>query len=131
MARARNRKSKQDSNTQTQTTHERTTNIMALTPEQIRGIYAKRRTKGQYTQFLSQFLESGENGTDVKETWPQLADKKGNTIKQGFENAKEKKEAPEGADLVDVIVDGEDVYLINAAALSPELLAAAGVTDES
>jgi hypothetical protein len=88
---------------------------MALTAEQIRGIYAKRRTKGQYNMFLDLVLASGENGCDVKDTWPQLADKKASTIKQGFENAKSRKDAPEGADAIDVIVDGEDVYLINSA----------------
>lgn len=88
---------------------------MSLTAEQIAEIYAKRRTKGLYTEFLAELLASGENGVDVKETWPQLKDKKATTIKQGFENAKDKKEAPEGADMVDVIVDGEDVFLINSA----------------
>lgn len=87
---------------------------MPLSNDQIRAIYAKRRTKGLYTQFLAEILESGDNGCDVKETWPQLADKKASTIKQGFENAKEKKDAPEGADAIDVIVDGEQVFLINA-----------------
>jgi predicted acylesterase/phospholipase RssA len=88
---------------------------MALTAEQIASIYAKRRTKGLYQQFLAELLESGENGCDVKETWPQLKDKKATTIKQGFENAKEKKDAPDGSENVDVIVDGEEVYLINSA----------------
>jgi hypothetical protein len=96
-------------------TKERT--VMALSPDQIRSIYAKRRTKGQYVQFLAELLESGENGCDVKATWPQLSDKKATTIKQGFENAKEKKDAPDGSDAIDVIVDGEDVFLINAAQL--------------
>ena len=88
---------------------------MALTSDQISAIYAKRRTKGLYTQFLAELLESGENGVDVKETWPQLKDKKATTIKQGFENAKDKKDAPDGAETVDVIVDGENVFLINSA----------------
>lgn len=87
---------------------------MALDSDKIRSIYAKRRTKGLYTLFLAEFLASGENGYDVKETWPQLAEKKATTIKQGFENAKEKKEAPDGSEAVDVIVDGEDVFLINS-----------------
>ena len=86
---------------------------MPLTNDRIREIYAKRRTKGLYTSLLTALLESGDNGCDVKETWPQLQDKKASTIKQGFENAKNTKDAPEGADNVDVIVDGEDVFLIN------------------
>jgi len=88
---------------------------MALDAAQIAAIYAKRRTKGQYTSFLTEFTTSGENGVDVKETWPQLKDKKATTIKQGFENVKKNKDAPDGAELVDVIVDGEDVFLINSA----------------
>jgi len=88
---------------------------MALDSDKIAAIYAKRRTKGLYTAFLAELLESGENGVDVKETWPQLKDKKATTIKQGFENAKDKKEAPDGADMIDVIVDGDDVFLINSA----------------
>lgn len=88
--------------------------MAGLSSEQIRSIYAKRRTKGLYTQFLAELLATGENGCDVKAQWPQLADKKATTIKQGFENAKEKKDAPDGSEAVDVIVDGEDVYLIRA-----------------
>jgi hypothetical protein len=97
---------------------------MALSPEQIRSIYAKRRTKGLYTELLGVFIESGENGVSVREQWPtQFAwdeskdegerGKQASTLKQGFENAKDRKDAPEGSDAVDVIVDGEDVFLIN------------------
>src|SRR5215831_16948818 len=97
---------------------------MALTPEQIRSIYAKRRTKGQYTLLLAQFIASGDNGVSVREQWPtefswddtkegKDRGKQATTLKQGFENAKEKKDAPEGSEYVDVIVDEEDVYLIN------------------
>ena len=86
---------------------------MPLSPEDVRAIYAKRRTKGLYDTLLVQFLASEDNGVSVKEQWPELADKKAQSIKQGFENSKDRKTAPEGADTVDVIVDGEDVYLIN------------------
>jgi hypothetical protein len=95
---------------------------MALTAEQVRAIYAKRRTKGQYTELLTAFIESGDTGVSVKEEWTQLADKKAPTLKQGFENAKEKKDAPEGADTVDVITDGDDVFLINRAIVGAEEL---------
>ena len=94
---------------------------MALTAEQIRGIYAKRRTKGMYNELLDVFLNSGENGVSVKEEWnTQLAEKKASTLKQGFENAKDRKDAPNGSELVDVIVDGDDVFLINRAAVDVE-----------
>jgi hypothetical protein len=86
---------------------------MPLSPDQVREIYAKRRTKGLYDGLLIQFLNSEDNGVSVKEQWPELADKKAQTLKQGFENSKDRKGAPEGSDQVDVIVDGEDVYLIN------------------
>lgn len=89
---------------------------MPLDPDRIRAIYAKRRTKGLYIELLASFMESGENGVSVKEEWAtKLGDKKATTLKQGFENAKDSKSAPEGSEAVDVIVDGEDVFLINGA----------------
>ena len=89
---------------------------MPLTPDQIKSIYAKRRTKGLYNSLLDAFMESGDPGISVKEEWAtQLGEKKATTLKQGFENAKDRKDAPEGSELVDVIVDGEDVFLINRA----------------
>lgn len=97
---------------------------MPLNMDQIQAIYAKRRTKGQYTQFLAEFLASGDNGVSVKEEWKtQLADKQASTLKQGFENAKEKKDSPDGSDTVDVIVDGENVYLINRSVVQAEAAA--------
>jgi|SRR5215472_5006055 len=94
---------------------------MPMTPDQIRAVYAKRRTKGLYLDLLAQFIESGEAGVSVREEWnTQLGDtenKKATSLKQGFENAKDKKDAPEGSDQVDVIVDGDDVYLLNRAVL--------------
>src|SRR5262245_55880996 len=97
---------------------------MALTPEQIQKIYAKRRTKGLYNELLAEFMESGEDGVSVREQWPthfswdptkedKERGKQATTLKQGFENAKEKKDAPEGAENVDVIVDEENVFLVN------------------
>lgn len=97
---------------------------MALTAEQVKAIYAKRRTKGQYNGMLDEFLASGDNGVSVKEEWAtQLGEKKATTLKQGFENAKDRKDAPEGSDLVDVIVDGEDVFLINRNIVTEDIAA--------
>jgi len=99
--------------------------LMALTPDEIRAIYAKRRTKGVYDSKLVAFLDSGEEGVNVRETWPndfpypgkdaqdKPTGKKATSIKQGFENSKGRKESPDGSATVDVIVDGEEVYLIN------------------
>jgi hypothetical protein len=127
MARKRSKNKPRQDNTQVEhngnnaTSTRRETRIMPLSNDRIREIYAKRRTKGQYQTFLAALLESGDNGCDVKETWPQLQDKKASTIKQGFENAKNTKDAPEGADAVDVIVDGEDVFLINTSVANVDL----------
>jgi hypothetical protein len=110
------------------TTSERWLKGMALTPEQIQAIYAKRRTKGLYERYLAEFLESGENGVLVGEQWPDLKDKKAQTVKQGFEGAtvdKKDRKAPEGSDQVDIIVDGENVYLLNRAVLGEQVAEAA------
>jgi hypothetical protein len=92
-----------------------------MTPDQIRAVYAKRRTKGLYLDLLAQFIDSGEAGVSVREEWNTILgdteNKKATSLKQGFENAKDKKDAPEGADLIDVIVDGDDVFLLNRAVL--------------
>jgi hypothetical protein len=94
-------------------TEERTKPKMAgLDAEQIAALLAKTRTKGQYTDRLNEFLGSGEMGVDVMD-WPEMKQKKPNTLKQGFEAAKDKKEAKEGADKVQVIMNEEKVYLIN------------------
>lgn len=93
---------------------------MALDTEKIAALYASRRQKGIYLRILAEFIASGDQGVDVKEEWPQFASKKATTLKQGFDNAKGKKESPEGADLVDVIVDGAGVFLINTALATSE-----------
>jgi hypothetical protein len=99
--------------------------IMALSPEQIRAVYAKRRTKGLYTDLIAEFLAMEEGGVSVKEQWnAQLGEKKVTSLKQGFDNVKKSKGAPDGAELVDVIVDGDDVYLINKALVGSEAVAA-------
>jgi hypothetical protein len=101
--------------------------MASVSNDKIRSLYANRRKKGLYLDFLQKFLDSGETGISVRETWPsefphvtvdpenpeKKIGKQVTSIKQGFDNAKEKKDAPENADIVDVIVDGEDVYLIN------------------
>ena len=99
---------------------------MPLNSEQIKALYAKRRTKGLYVEKLVEFLASEDAGVSVREQWPtdftwdptkedKERGKQATTLKQGFENAKEKKDAPEGSELVDVLVDGDEVYLINKA----------------
>lgn len=96
---------------------------MPLSADEVRAIYANRRTKGLYDTLLASFIESNDNGVSVKEEWSELADKKAATLKQGFENSKDRKTAPDGAENVDVIVDGDNVYLINKVV--------SGITDDT
>jgi hypothetical protein len=99
---------------QTTSTNERQGRTMAgLTADQIAALLGKTRQKGVYIQYLNQFLESGESGICVNEQWVDMKDKKASTLKQGFENAKENKEAGEGSEFVKVIANEEKVYLIN------------------
>jgi hypothetical protein len=102
---------------------------MPLDPDKIRSIYAKRRTKGGYDEKLVEFMTSGDAGISVREQWnaefawnadsPDDAEgkstkgKTATTLKQGFENAKDRKGAPNGSEHIDVIVDEDEVYLIN------------------
>jgi len=97
---------------------------MPLSTEMIDALYAKRRMKGIYAEKLTTFIASGEQGVSVREEWPtdfkwdetQEDGKKGklaSTLKQGFENVKAKSGAPAGSEHVDVMVDGENVYLVN------------------
>jgi hypothetical protein len=90
--------------------------MASLTPEQITALLGKTRQKGMYIEKLNAFLASGEQGVLVNETWPEFAGKKATTLKQGFENAKENKEAGEGSENVKVIANEDQVYLINLAA---------------
>ena len=115
---ARQRKNSKNDN------HNTGGNRMAgLTAEQIAQLLGKTRQKGQYIQYLNQFLESGESGICVNEQWIDMKDKKATTLKQGFENAKENKEAAEGSEFVKVISNEDKVYLIN--------LQAAGMATEA
>jgi hypothetical protein len=104
---------------------------MPLDPERIKQIYADRRTKGLYMAKLRSFMESGDLGISVKEEWnTEFEGKKASTLKQGFENAKDNKLSPDGSELIDVIVEGEDVFLINRlAAEQDELVAPVGVEE--
>lgn len=101
--------------------------MAGLTPDQIKALLGKTRQKGLYVQKLNEFLESGEAGISVKEKWVEFAEKKDTTLKQGFDNAKENKEAGEGSENIKVIANEGDVYLINlalAAEESPEMVEA-------
>ena len=94
--------------------------MAGLSPDQVAALLSKTRTKGQYIQYLNEFIDGGEMGVEVGEQWVALKDKKGTTLKQGFDNAKDNKEAHEGAENIQVIKQDEKVYLVN---LSHEELA--------
>lgn len=96
-----------------------------LTAEQIQALLGKTRTKGQYIVYLNKFVESGEAGICVNEEFADLASKKASTLKQGFEGAKNAKDAVEGAEFVKVVPNDDKVYLINLKA------AGVAVEDES
>jgi hypothetical protein len=82
---------------------------MGLSPDQIKGLYAKRRTRGGYVEILSEAVESDENGFAAKATYPQLAEKHPATLYQGFRNAAEKMGIEAEVDILNM--DG-DVFVI-------------------
>lgn len=90
-----------------------------LTPEQIKALLGKTRQKGVYEDYLIAFVASGEGGVCANEEWVDLSDKKATTLKQGFENAKEKARVVEetaGASKNIKVISNEDkVFLINLA----------------
>jgi len=102
---------------------------MALTPDQIASLLASTRTKGQYAEFLGEFLASGESGVNANEQWVAISGKKATTVKQGFESAKDKKDAPDDARYVKVLVSEDQVYLINLKAAGVDLPAESGATE--
>lgn len=87
-----------------------------LTQEQINALMATTRTKGQYIQLITEFLDSDENGVDVKVQWPELSERKSASVKQGFENAKNSKNARADFKNVQVLKNEENVYLIKRTA---------------
>ena len=118
MARSRTKATQQDTHTNgTKTGGNR---MAGLTADQIAALLGKTRQKGVYIQYLNQFLDGGESGICVNETWVDLKDKKASTLKQGFENAKENKEAKDGSEFVKVIANEDKVYLINLQAAGLE-----------
>lgn len=94
--------------------------MAGLSQEQIQALLGASRTKGVYIAKLTDFMNSGEAGVCVNEEWPELADKAHATLKQGFENAKNSKNAPAGVENVRVITNDEKVYLINTGGAAAE-----------
>jgi len=105
--------------------------MAGLTPEQIAALMGKAHGKGDYIARLKVFLDSNEQGVNVKETWPDWEAKKPEAIKQGFENAKNSKNAPPAAEFVKVIKSEDQVYLINMQAAGLATPADNAGTDET
>lgn len=100
---------------------------MGLTPDQIAQLVASTSQRGQYLDKFKEFMDSGEAGVNVGDTWPEFREKKVATLKQGFENAKNHKNAPAGSSDIRVILNDGQVYLVNYAAAG---LSAPAVEDE-
>jgi hypothetical protein len=77
-------------------------------------ILAGAHGRGDYKTILSAFIEAGVRLAKVPLTG-MLAERKPQTVKTGFENAKTSKNPPEGADKVKVVKKGDDIYLLNQA----------------
>lgn len=74
---------------------------MALTPEQIAGLLAKKRVKGLYEEKLTElYSDSDEAGVDVAETWLEFVGKNATTLYQGFNNAAKKLGLEDAVDIV-------------------------------
>jgi len=71
---------------------------MALTPDQITEILAGTRSRGAGTEYLAQFIESGEAGEEVDLSSGPLAGKEPGAAFTALQNAKKRtKTAPDGS----------------------------------
>jgi len=86
--------------------------LETLDMEAIAQLLQSSRQRGQYDIELRNFIEGGEVGAEVDLTSGVFAGKKPQTVKTGFEGAARRKDAPEDAQHVRVIVQGERVYLV-------------------
>jgi hypothetical protein len=88
------------------------TQFATLDADAITALLAKSKQRGEYDRQLKAFLESEAPGIQVPLTEGPFNGKASSSVKAGFEGAKKREGAPEGANEVRVIVDGENVYLI-------------------
>lgn len=120
MARQRNRqdRTKTSDSTQTKTTERKRTSMAttAIGADQIQELLSKARTRGEYARELATFLSGDENGVQVNLDEGVFANKKPQSVKIGFENARKAKDAPEGAANVRVVMHENGVYLLRAEA---------------
>jgi coenzyme F420-reducing hydrogenase beta subunit len=73
------------------------------------------RGRGDYKTVIGAFIESGHRLVEVPLTAGLFEGKKAQTVKTGFENAKNAKEPVEGSDKVKVVKKGDQIYLVNQA----------------
>lgn len=78
-------------------------------------ILAGARGRGDYKTVLKAFIESEHRLVEVPLTAGLFEGKKAQTVKTGFENAKNAKEPVEGSDKVKVVKKGDQIYLVNQA----------------
>lgn len=91
---------------------------MSLTPEQIQELLADSRGRGDYGQWLSNFVKSGSPGEEVDLTTGLLAGKTADKVKTGLENAKKSRDKdgvlkyPDAQNVM-IIKKGDSVFVIN------------------
>jgi len=73
------------------------------------------RGRGDYKTVIKAFIDSGYRLVEVPLTSGLFEGKKAQTVKTGFENAKNAKEPAEGSDKVKVVKKGDQIYLVNQA----------------
>lgn len=78
-------------------------------------ILAGARGRGDYKTVLGAFIESGHRLVQIPLDAGLFEGKKPQTVKTGFENAKNAKEPVEGSDQVKVIKKDDKIYLVNQA----------------
>ena len=88
------------------------TGINALDQDEINSLLGSVKQRGEYDRQLKTFMESNEPGVQVSLSEGPFAQKKPNSVKTGFESAKNREGAPEGATNVRVLVHEDSVYLI-------------------
>lgn len=83
--------------------------------ELLADILAGARGRGDYKTVIKAFIESGHRLVEVPLTQGLFEGKQAQTVKTGFENAKNAKEPVEGSDKVKVVKKGDQIYLVNQA----------------
>jgi di/tripeptidase len=99
--------------------------LTGLSAEQINKLLMNRRNRGGYEAPVTDFANSDEAAISVKDNYPLFAGKKGSTLYQGFRNAAEKLGYK---DQIQVVLQGEDVFLFHNARL--EAIGMASATTE-